>query len=507
MTKDTQTYDTIIIGSGLGGLICANLLAMEGQRVCVLEKNEQIGGNLQTFKRDGVTFDTGVHYISGLDKGQNLHTIFNYLGLLDRLEIKKMNIDKFDTILFGNDDETYCYAMGYDRFIASLSNQFPTETLAIKQYCNDIKEMCSHFPMYHLQSGNGYKDESIFELSAFDYFEKLTQNETLKAVLAGTNILYAGEKSRTPFYMHALMINSYIESTWKCMKGGDQIAKLLAKSIKALGGKIITKQEITSISEVNGKVENVKSSSGNTYHATNFISNIAPSITLDLLDSKIIRRVYKDRIKNIKNTPSAFSVYIILKPESVKYQNRNFYYFEEKDVWNAIEKSTQNWPYTYALYECCSPSNPTYCDGLILLAYMDFEEVKKWEGSINTTLDEQERGEEYLQFKEQRTQQLFDLVEKKFPDFRQHIKSYYTSTPLSFRDYIGTTDGNMYGIAKDFRDPMQTRISPVTKIPNLFFTGANINIHGVLGVSISALVTTSFIVGKEHLLSKINSAR
>ncbi len=507
MTKDTHTYDTIIIGSGLGGLICANLLAMEGQSVCVLEKNEQIGGNLQTFKRDGVTFDTGVHYISGLDKGQNLHTIFNYLGLLDRLEIKKMDVEKFDTILFGNDDKAYCYAMGYERFITSMSNQFPSEMLAIKQYCNDIKEICSHFPMYHLYTGNGYKDESIFELSAFEYFEKLTRNETLKAVLAGTNILYAGEKSRTPFYMHALMINSYIESTWKCMKGGDQIAKLLAKNIKSLGGKIFTKQEITSIKEVNGRVKSVKSTSGQSYYATNFISNIAPSNTLDLIESKVIRRVYKDRIKNIKNTPSAFSVYIVLNPETVKYQNRNFYYFEEKDVWNAIEKSIQNWPYTYALYECCSSSNPDYCDGLILMAYMDFEEVKQWGNSINTTLDEQERGEEYLRFKEQKTQLLFDLVEKKFPDFRQHIKSYYTSTPLSFRDYIGTSDGNMYGIAKDYRNPMQTRISPVTKIPNLFYTGANINIHGVLGVSISALVTTSLIVGKEHLLHKINSTR
>jgi all-trans-retinol 13,14-reductase len=180
MSHHTHTYDTIIIGSGLGGLICANLLAMEGQQVCVLEKNEQIGGNLQTFKRNGVTFDTGVHYISGLDKGQNLHTIFNYLGIIDRLEIKKMDTEKFDSILFGNDENSYSYAMGYEQFIASLSSQFPSEILAIKKYCDDVKAMCSHFPMYHLQVGNGYKDESIFELSAFEYFEKLTKNETLK---------------------------------------------------------------------------------------------------------------------------------------------------------------------------------------------------------------------------------------------------------------------------------------------------------------------------------------
>ena len=93
--QQQKQYDTVIIGSGLGGLVCGAILSKEGQRVCVLEKNEQIGGNLQTFKRDGVTFDTGVHYISGLDKGQNLYQFFNYLGLMDRLELLKMDEEGF----------------------------------------------------------------------------------------------------------------------------------------------------------------------------------------------------------------------------------------------------------------------------------------------------------------------------------------------------------------------------------------------------------------------------
>ena len=70
-------YDVVIIGSGLGGLLCANILSKEGKNVCVLEKQHQFGGNLQTFKRDGKIFDTGVHYVGGLDEGQNLHQYYN----------------------------------------------------------------------------------------------------------------------------------------------------------------------------------------------------------------------------------------------------------------------------------------------------------------------------------------------------------------------------------------------------------------------------------------------
>ena len=70
--KQIRTYDVVVIGSGLGGLVSALLLAQEGKKVCVLEKNNQYGGNLQTFVRDKTIFDTGVHYIGGLKKEENL---------------------------------------------------------------------------------------------------------------------------------------------------------------------------------------------------------------------------------------------------------------------------------------------------------------------------------------------------------------------------------------------------------------------------------------------------
>ena len=74
-----EHYDIVIVGSGLGGLVSALIMAKEGYSVCVLEKNNQFGGNLQTFVRDKTIFDTGVHYIGGLSEGQNLNQYFKYL--------------------------------------------------------------------------------------------------------------------------------------------------------------------------------------------------------------------------------------------------------------------------------------------------------------------------------------------------------------------------------------------------------------------------------------------
>ena len=101
---------------------------------------------------------------------------------------------------------------------------------------------------------------------------------------------------------------------------------------------------------------------------------------------------------------------------------------------------------------------------------------------------------------------MIDEVQKKIPNIRNVIKSYTVSTPLTYRDYIGARDGGLYGIAKDYRDPLRTFISPTTKIPNLFFTGQNLNMHGVLGVTVGAIRTCGVFVGQNYLIEKINKA-
>src|SRR5881394_3733095 len=112
-----EQFDVTIIGSGLGGLECGYILAKEGFKVCILEKNRQLGGNLQIFVRDKAIFDTGIHYIGGLDEGQNLNRYFQYFGLMDKLRLKRMDMDGFDRISFRGDPREYRHAQGYDRFI------------------------------------------------------------------------------------------------------------------------------------------------------------------------------------------------------------------------------------------------------------------------------------------------------------------------------------------------------------------------------------------------------
>ena len=81
-----------------------------------------------------------------------------------------------------------------------------------------------------------------------------------------------------------------------------------------------------------------------------------------------------------------------------------------------------------------------------------------------------------------------------------------TSTPLSYRDYIGSNRGSIYGYVKDADNPLRSFISPRTKVKNLLLTGQSLNMHGILGVTIGAILTCSEIIGMEKLLNMILEA-
>jgi len=499
-----RKYDVVIIGSGLGGMVCGTILSKEGKRVCVIEKNEQIGGSLQTFKREGVTFDTGVHYIGSLSPENNLYKIFNYLGIMNRLETVRMDEEGFDVISFKDDEQEYCYGMGYEKFKKNLLAKFPDEVVAIETYCADMKRICDSIPLYSLQEGEP-QDMFSFTTGAKQYFEQLTSNKKLQNVLAGNNLLYAGT-DKTPLYVHALVVNSYIESAYKIKNGGDQIVKLMARIIKENGGDIFRKQEVKEIHVENGKAEYVELGNDERIYADTFISNIHPAKTLELTDTDVIRPAFRNRIKSLENSVSTFVLYAILKPGTLPFHNRNCYYFQEEDVWQSANHTNENWPLMYAMFEEVPEKQSEFTEAFTVMTYMRFDEVEKWKDSFHTTLSENNRDEEYQQFKKEKAERLLDVMSIKFPSIRECIQSYYTSSPLSYRDYMGTADGSMYGIVKDYTNPMKTMISAKTKVPNLLLTGQNLNLHGVMGVTESALVTCSAILGMKYLLDKILEA-
>lgn len=506
MKKIDDNYDVVIIGSGMGGMSCGLILAKEGKKVCILEKNAQIGGTLQTFKRDGAKFDTGVHYVGGLEKGQPLYPYFKYLDIFKDVDIKKLDIDGYDRISFDGDEIMYPHAQGYDNFKKQLLKYFPEEEEALDNYIKDIRELCNNFGLYNLFKDNSDVNEyDLMHEGATQKINSYTKNEKLRQVLSGSNLLYAGEENKTPFYVHALVVNSYIMSAYKFINGGSQISRSLNYSINKLGGVIVRNAEVTAINHDKNNVSSVSLKDGRVIKADTFISNVHPSLTLDLMDTSLMRKSYTKRIKSIENTISVFTLYLTLKPKALKAFNYNRYHFSSADVWNVGKYTDENWGEDLAVFGLPDPKNPDYTGAMSIMAYMRIEEMEPWLDSVNTTTEVNDRGQDYTAFKEEKAQKLLKKADKIIPGLIEAIQSYHTSTPLTQRDYLNVVDGGLYGIARDHKEPLRSQINTRTKMKNLYFTGQNIILHGVLGATISSIVTCGEIIGKEYLVEKIRN--
>jgi all-trans-retinol 13,14-reductase len=494
-------YDVVIIGSGLGGLQCAYILSKEGYRVCVIEKNPQLGGCLQTFKRDGSIFDTGMHYIGSMDEGQMLEKYFRYFGLSGKLKLKRLDENGYDIIRYGGKE--YKYAMGYDRFIETMVKEFPNERDAITKYVAKIKEVSNSVDLYNMRDFKGV-DTSYFEyfgIGIDNFISSLTSNPTLKSVLLGTLSLYAGVQEKTPLYIPLIIHSSYIESAYRFVDGGSQVSDLLAKQILEHGGTILNKSEVTNFIFSNHKLDAVEINNADQIEGKIFISNIHPKKMLDMMDTHLIKPAYRHRIHDLEDTSGIFSIYVVLKKKTFKYLNHNYYHFDTENVWDGERYTEENWPRGYMMHISPDSSDDNYADNIILNTYMKWDEVKPWE---NTKVEK--RGDDYKAMKQRKAERLIEVLERDFPGFKKCIKSYYTSTPLTYRDYTGTAKGSMYGVLKDYGNPLKSMILPKTKVPNLLLTGQNINIHGVVGVTICSVITCAEILGMGYLVKKIRNA-
>lgn len=500
----TDSYDAIIVGSGLGGLFSAVILAKEGMKVCVLEKNKQVGGCLQTFSLEKQVFDSCVHYIGGLGEGHTLNKIFSYVNIMNKLTLKPFDENGFDRIVFGEEKTQYPLAIGEENFVEKLSNHFPSEKEALKKYVSTIKDVGNHFPLYRLRMGDANEKAIVANWELTETIEKTIPNNRLRNVLLGNNLLYAGVKNKTPFYLHALVSESYMHSAHKVLPGSSQIAKYLVQEIRTHGGEVYRNTEVKKLVEKNGKLEYAETVDGQRFYGKHFISNIHPEVLLRILETNVIKPAYKNRIKGLQQTTSSFMLNLVLKPKTVVSRSYNIYWHKSDDALNGINYSKDSFPETYAAYYTESKEHPGFAESISILTYMNFEEVTAWQHTQNHTGAKEDRGESYEVFKQQKSEQLLEKILHQIPELKGNIIAQSTATPLTFRDYTATPTGALYGILKDVNKPAETTIATRTKIPNLLLTGQNVNLHGVLGVSITALATCAELIGMEYLLKKVN---
>ena len=468
-------YDVVIIGSGLGGLVCGSLLAREGKKVLVLERQAQPGGCMQSYQRGRLSFDTGLHYIGGLAEGQQLHSIFSHLGLM-KLPWVRLDADGFDRVTIGH--QTFPMAEGYNHFARTLSEYFPKEKEGLRKYV----ELMRHLPSM----------EEIGPVNAYDWMKSLFRDSLLINVLSGSAIKMELRRESLPLFTFAHGMSSYIGSSWRLRGGGHLIVNALVDDINRMGGKVVCHAEVNKLEEKDGRIVAARCSKGDVYEGDVFISDVHPQVTFGWLDeSKVIKNMFRRRINAMENSTGILTVSLVLKKGVLPYFNHNKYYYRKPNVWTFSEDVGG---VGGVMVSCRVPEEGDYARQIDLMTPVSWKLFEAWE---QTTVGH--RGETYDMLKNHLADECIHLAERVVPELGSMVEKRYISTPLTYRDYTLSPCGSAYGVRKDCRNILMTTLSPRTSIPNLLLTGQSLMLHGVEGVTMTALQTCGELLGKDYI--------
>ena len=491
----------VIIGSGLGGLSCGAILAKNGYEVTVLEQGIQIGGCLQCFSRGGARFETGMHFVGSASEGQTLDRLMRYLEIRDHVCLSQLDPEGYEVIALNG--KHYRYVNGREGFIEQMASYFPHQRENLNRYFDLVEKVAGASSLHslkHAESDMAINTE--YQLRSINsVLDEIITDPTLAKVLVGNLPLYAAEKDKTPFSTHAFITDFYNQSAYRFAGGSDTVAKALKATILKYGGRVMTRQRVTKIVCDNTHATGVETSQEERIAADIIISAAHPMRTLEMIDSKLIRPAFRQRINAIPQTVGGFSVYLEFKADMMPYMNYNFYGYNGDTPWNCELYDEASWPKGFLYMHFCQEPQPKYAKTGVILSYMQMKDVERWKGTHVGR-----RGDDYEAFKTAKANLLLDALERQIPGTRKCIQKFYTSTPLTYQDYTGTEGGSMYGIAKDVRMGAACRVPHRTKIPNVFQTGQNINSHGMLGVLVGTIVTCSELLTAERIYQQIIEA-
>ena len=508
-----DTYDTIIIGSGMGGLSTAAILSKEGQSVLVLERHYVAGGFTHVFKRKGYEWDVGIHYVGDVQREKSmLKGLFDYItgGELKWADMGEI----YDRIIIG--DKHYDFVKGVENFKNRMIAYFPGEEQAINQYIDlvfkAVKTSKNFYfskampPLWDKLAGwfmrrpfYKYSDKTTYEV-----LRSLTANETLIKVLTGQYGDYGLPPKQSSFAMHASVARHYFNGGSFPVGGSSRIVKTIDPVIEASGGTIVVSAEVEKVIIENNSAVGVQMKDGNILRAENIVSNAGIMTTFHkLLPSEVVEEHrLNEQLQKVKPSVAHACLNIGLEgsPEKLQLPKTNYWIYPvEGDHDTCVERYLQDLSQPFPVVYISFPSakDPDWGNrypgksAIDIITLLPYEAFTKWSGT-----SWKKRGKAYESFKEEITNRLLEELYKQLPQVRGKVRYHELSTPLTTQHFVNYEKGEIYGLEHNpsrFRQPFLT---PRTPVKNFYLTGQDIVTAGVGGALFSGALTAMAINGK-----------
>ncbi|KAK3740160.1 hypothetical protein QZH41_014090, partial [Actinostola sp. cb2023] len=538
--KIPDNLDAIVIGSGIGGMTCACLLARSGKKVLVLEQHDQAGGCCHTFHDKGFEFDTGIHYIGEMQNRTATKFVIDQLtdGQLLWSPLER----QYDTVAIGDLSNAKIYPImsGREEFRKALHEKFPDEKVAIDKYLELLKKMrksiMSYFILKSLPQflGRLLVSTGLVHLIT-DYFkmarrtltevlDELTDNKDLKTVLAYCFGDYGTIPKEASFAMHALLVNHFMNGSSYPKGGASEIALHLTQALEKMGSAVMVRAKVTQIlldeNAGHAKGVRVSKSSGD-------IDILAPLVVsgagfyntyAKLLPQSVspLKNIMKST-KGIKHGIGAMSVYIGLKgsKKDLGIKASNVWAFTNNEVdkiteeflkMNPEEAGNEDIPLLFISFP--STKDPEWekrfpdKSTCTIVSFAPFEWFQQWEDKRVM-----KRGEDYEELKHRIGRRMWEQTCRHFPQLKDKEEFFDVGSPLSNQYYIASPRGEIYGLDhnKDrFSPETCVNLRPNTTIPGLYLTGQDVLTCGFAGAMFGALFTASSILQRNVMFDMMS---
>jgi all-trans-retinol 13,14-reductase len=515
-----SSYDAIVIGSGIGGLTAASLLARHThKRVLVLERHYTAGGFTHVFYRPGFEWDVGLHYVGGVRRPREpLRRIFDHLtdGELAWADIGEV----YDTVIMG--DIRFDYVRGRDNLEAAFTRAFPHEASGIKRYFELAESAMRHSNLFFAERvmprpvslllGSLMRRPALklARRTTGSVVNDLVQDPTLRGLLTAQWGCYGLPPSQSSFFMHALTTGYFARGASYPVGGASRIARAIIPSIEREGGAVVTRAEVSSILIERGRAVGVKLLDDREVRAKDVISDAGAALTFNKL-LPVQARPYASSSEGINGLPASIahvSLYLGFHKTSQELglPKQNLYIMPGPDHdANFREAMKPGSPIKGCFVSFSSARDP------------DFEQRYPGHaaGQAMTVIpasrfaDEHsefgKRSEAYAAKKEEIASQLKALVLRELPQLRDAIVHAELSTPLSTAHFCAHPNGEIYGLAHTPARFKAKWLGPRTAIPGLYLTGADASTAGITGAMIGGALTASLFY-RGNLMGKIMKA-
>ena len=255
-------YDAVIIGAGVGGLVCANLLARSGLQVLLVEQHYMVGGYCSTFKRKGFVFDAATHFYPLLGNPATL-TGRQLVDLGVRTNWVKM--DPVDQFHFP-DGSKFSVPADFDTYVAAVRKEFPDEREALDQFFALARRVYLLGLLHHFRGKPTPQIEPYAKLSVQDVLDKYFRNTKLKLLLTADTGHWGSPPERTSFVFDSMLRFAYFLGNYYPRGSSQAFADDLAARFEENGGHILMSSLVSSIHISNGAANGVDVETG-TKHA------------------------------------------------------------------------------------------------------------------------------------------------------------------------------------------------------------------------------------------------